>query len=149
MSNRLDSRRRVRSVSSQPSVKSRRAGFASASRSRQARLEQLEARLALAADLEEMLGGIAERLPTPRPESEPVQLPGRSGTAVTRTIVPGEIILAMEGNVALESVRDQLQKSLQLSQIDTNGSIQLEHLLTSAPNADSPTTLFCLELGEF
>lgn len=149
MSNRLDLRRRVRSVAVPHSAKSRRAKFAAASRSRQSRLEQLEARLALTADLEELTGFAGEgKRPLARPDLQ-VEIFERSSGPVTRSILPGELVLAMEGDVSLEIVRDRLRESLHLTQLDTGGSIRLDYLLTSAPSAESPTTLFRLQLGEF
>ena len=114
-------------------------------RHRQIRLEQLEARLALAADLAELLQ---------LPETNPLQLSDAAHdeqsalSKVTRTIVPGELLFTIEGNPSLASLEQNLANILLLSRVDVGGSIEVEQLLTSG-EGDSTQTLLRLRLGDF
>jgi subtilisin family serine protease/subtilisin-like proprotein convertase family protein len=103
-------------------------------RRRSFRVEHLEARLALVADLAQLLAA---------PAIDNSSMPAE----VTKTIVPGVIVVAFEGDQDPIALQSQLSNSLQLARLDLKGSVQSSHLFTVEDEVNGIQTLLTLRLG--
>lgn len=122
-------------------------------RQRLLRLETLESRLALAAEVADFatLLNSATHAVGPQPLSQLLSSSGKitAQPEITRSLVPGELVAAFSNVTDLESIRVALSNSLALARVDLGGSVSVKYLLTlDGVDEPNPLTLVRLRLGE-